>query len=226
MAIHEKGTDGFTDQMNVNPAQQPVRTLNQYFSLSNCTHILCAERNREIQTDFGGPLFDEKGHEIDFLIAMDCFCKFSTVCIFDKENGSNVLKFLDSFNEYLGKPPFIRLDRAKCLVGHQVKIFCKRKNFEIIEAPLNNHPAIGLVEGLIQTIKNRVESIKEEKSTTNSFYIKNALKIINHQMRICKQKTTKNSPFKKHIGRNPDTRLSVICTTPKLHNLFFVNITN
>ena len=46
----------------------------------------------------------------------------------------------------------IRLDQAKCLVGHQVKNFCNKNNIEIIEAPVNEHRAIGLVERLTQTI--------------------------------------------------------------------------
>ena len=45
------------------------------------------------------------------------------------------------------------MNQAKYLVGHQVKTFCKKNNIEIIEAPVNDHRAIELVERLIQTIK-------------------------------------------------------------------------
>ena len=38
-------------------------------------HIQCVEPNQEIQIDFGGPIFDEKGNEIYFLAAMDRFSK-------------------------------------------------------------------------------------------------------------------------------------------------------
>ena len=85
----------------------------------------------------------------------------------------------------------IRLDQAKCLVGNQVKTFCNKNNIDLIEALVNGHRAIGLVERLIQTIKNRLACIKEEKSSTNAFHVKHALKIIKHQLRICKQRTTK-----------------------------------
>ena len=57
----------------------------------------------------------------------------------------------------------IRLDQAKCLVGNQVKTFCNKNNTDIIEAPVNNHRAIGLVERFIQAIKNRLACFKEEK---------------------------------------------------------------
>ena len=54
-----------------------------------------------------------------------------------------------------GIPRSIRLDQAKCLVGNQVKTFGNKNNIDIIEAPVNDHRAIGLVERLFQTIKNR-----------------------------------------------------------------------
>ena len=68
-------------------------------------------------------------------------------------------------------PRSIRLDQAKCLVGNQVKTFCNKKNIDIIEAPVNYHRAIGLVERIIQTIKNRLACIKEEKSSNNAFHV-------------------------------------------------------
>ena len=61
-------------------------------------------------------------------------------------------------------PRSYRLDQEKCLVGHQVETFCNRDNIEIIEAPVNDHRAVGLVERLIQAIRNRLACIKEEKS--------------------------------------------------------------
>ena len=81
-----------------------------------------------------------------------------------------------------GIPRSIRLDQAKCLVGNQVKTFCNKNNIEIIEAPVNDHRAIGLVERLIQTIKNRLACIKEEELSTRAFHVKHALKIIIHQL--------------------------------------------
>ena len=61
------------------------------------------------------------------------------------------MKMLNMYIKNQKNPCFIRLDQAECLVGHQVKTFCNRNNIEIIEAPVNRHRAIGLVERLIQT---------------------------------------------------------------------------
>ena len=189
-------------------------------------HVPCVEPNQEIQIDFEGPIFDENGNEVYFLAATDCFSKYPTACINDKANGPNVLKFLDMYFGNHGIPQSIRLHQAKCLVCHQVKNFCKQNNIDIIEAPVIDHRAIGLVERLFQTVKIRLACIKEEKSTNNAFHVKYALKIIIHQLRICKQKTTQISPFKAHFGRKPNTPLSVISSKPKLSDLSYENIVN
>ena len=189
-------------------------------------HIPCVELNQEIQIDFGGPIFDEKGNEVYFLAAIDRFSKYPTACIYDKANGPNVLKFSDMYIENHGIPRSIRLDQAKCLVGNQVKTFCNKNNIDIIETPVNDHRSIGLVERLIQTIKKRLACIKEEKSSINAFHIKHALKIIIHQLRICNQRTAKISTFEANFGRKPNTPLSVISTKTKLSNLTYENIVN
>ena len=169
-------------------------------------HTPCVEPNQEIQIDFGGPTFDEKGNEVYFLAAIDRFSKYPTACIYDKANGPNVIKFLDIYIENHGIPRSIRLDQAKCLVGNQVKIFCNKNNIDITEAPVKDYCAIGLVERPIQTIKNRLACFKEEKSSTNAFHVKHALKIKMHQLRIRKQRTTKISLFEANFGRKPNTR--------------------
>ena len=91
------------------------------------SHIPCVEPNQEIQNDFGGPIFDEKGNQIYILAAIDRFSKYPTACIYGKANGPNVLKFLDMYIENHGIQRSIRLDQAKCLVGNQVKTFCNKK---------------------------------------------------------------------------------------------------
>ena len=121
----------------------------------------------------------------------------------------------------------IRLDHAKCLLGNQVNTFCNKNNnivAKIIEASVSDHRAIGLVERLIQTMKKRLACIKEEKLANKTFHVKHAIKIITHQQRICKKKTTKTSPFEQHFGRTPSTPLNVISTKPILPNLSYDNI--
>ena len=80
---------------------------------------------------------------------------FPTGEVFDKANADNILK---SFQEYIllhGIPRSIRLDQVRCHAGKQIKSFCYQNNIQLIEAPIHDYRTIGLVERLIQTIKNR-----------------------------------------------------------------------
>ena len=76
-----------------------------------------------------------------------------------------------------------------------------------------DHRAIGLVERLIQTIKRRLSCMKLD-IRNNALTIKEAIKSIVYQFRICKQKTTNVTPFQAHFGRKPNTPLSNISTIP------------
>ena len=68
--------------------------------------------------------------------------------------------------------------------------------------------------------------IKEANKELNSFTIKAALKSIIYQLRICKHKTTKLSPFESHFGRKANTPLSNISTQPKSSDLSYEKILN
>ena len=62
-------------------------------------------------------------------------------------------------------------------------------------------------------------------SRNNTFTIKEAIRSIVYQLRICKPKTTTNvTPFQAHFGRKPNTPLSNISTIPKPSNLSYENI--
>ena len=183
----------------------------------------CSEPNEELQIVFGGPITNEKDEDIHFLACIDRFSNYPTVEVIEKANGSNVIKFLDEYIHIHGVPRNIRLDQARCLIGYEVKNFCKQHNINIITAPANDHRAIGLVERLIQTIKRRLSCMKLD-SRNNTFTIKEAVKSIVYQLRICKQKTTKVTPFQAHFGGKPNTPLSNISTRPKSSNLSYENI--
>ena len=68
--------------------------------------------------------------------------------------------------------------------------------------------------------------IKDAHKEVNTFTIKAALKSIIYQLRICKHKTTKLSPFESHFGRTANTPLSNINTQPKSSDLSYEKILN
>ena len=184
-------------------------------------HTPCIVPNQEIQIDFAGPINNEKEHEMYILTCIDRSSKYPSSELVDNANAPNVVKFLDNYIQIHGVPRSLRIDQAHCLIGNQVKKFCMKNNITLIPAPANDHRAIGLVERLIGTIKQRLACIKEANKKSNSFTIKAALKSIIYQLRICKHKTTKFSPFESHFGRKANTLLSNISTQPKSSDLSY-----
>ena len=185
---------------------------------------LCKVPNEEIQIDFGGPIYNEKNQEIYFLACIDRFSKFPTAEVFDRANADNILKFLQEYVLLHGIPRAIRFDQARCQTGHRIKTFCNQNNIQLIEAPIHDHRAIGLVERLIQTIKNRLACIKT--AAQNRFKMKASINSIIYQLRICRQKTIGISPFEAHFGRKANTPLSNITTNPDSKSLTYKNILN
>ena len=116
-----------------------------------------------------------------------------------------------------GIPRAIRMDQARFQTGHQIKTFCNQNNIQLIEAPIHDHRAIGLVERLIQTIKNRLACIKT--AAQNQFNMKASINSIIYQLRIGRQKTIRISPFEAHFGRKAKTPLSNITTNPDSKSL-------
>ena len=104
----------------------------------------------------------------------------------------------------------MRLDQATCLVGKQGTNYCNENNINIIDAPVGDHRAIGLMERMIQTKKRRLSCMKAENKDT--FSTSKAIKQIISALRLTKQKTTKTTPFEAHFGRPANTPLRNIST--------------
>ena len=185
-------------------------------------HKACQEPNEEIQIDFGGPIINDQNKDIFFLTCIDRYSKYPTVRIFEKANGANVVKFLRDYAYTHGIPRTIRLDEATCLVGKQVTNYCNENNINIIDAPVGDHRAIGLVERMIQTIKRRLSRMKAENKDT--FSTSKAIKQIVSALRLTRQKTTKITPFEAHFGRPANTPLRNISTNPSSLNLTYEKI--
>ena len=132
------------------------------------------------------------------------------------------MKFLQEYVLLHGIPRSIRLDQARCQTGQQIKAFRSQNNIQLIEAPIHDHRAIGLVESLIKTIKNRLACIKT--AARNQFNVKASINSIIYQLRICRQKTINVSPFEAHFGRKANTPLCNISTKPDPSSLTYKNI--
>ena len=142
-------------------------------------HTPCIVPNQEIQIDFAGPINKE---------CIDRFSKYPSAELVDNANASNVIKFLDNYIQIHGVPRSLRIDQARCLVNRpsSSKNFCMKNNITLKPALANAHRAIGLIERLIGTIKQRLACIKEANKDLNSSTIKAAIKSIIFQLSICK----------------------------------------
>ena len=208
------------------PCTKIGKNFKPLISASKWQHlVIFYEPNEEIQIHFGGPITSEKDQDIRFLAFIDRFSKYTTEEVIDKANGPNAIRNPNDYIQTFGVPRSIRLDQARCFLGNEIKHFRKQHSINIIEAPANDHRAIGLVERLIQRIKRRLIFMKLVNKN-NSFTIRESIKSIVYQLRICKQKTTIITPFQAHFGRKPNTALSNISTTPKSSNLSYENILN
>ena len=185
-------------------------------------HKTCQELNEEIQIDFAGSITNDKEKDIYFLTCIDRYSKYPTVRIFDNANGVNVVKFLRDYAYTHGIPRTIRLDQATCLVGKQITNYCNENNIKILDAPVGDHRAIGLVERMIQKIKRRLFCMKAENK--DMFSTSKAIKQIVFDLRLRKQKTTKITPFEAHFGRPANTPLRNISTVPSSLYLFYEKI--
>ena len=68
-----------------------------------------------------------------------------------------------------GIPRSIRLDQAKSLVGNQVTNFSNKNNIDIIEAPVDDHRAIGLVENSFRRLKVDLHVSKKKNRLITPF---------------------------------------------------------
>ena len=182
----------------------------------------CVEPNEEIQLDFGGPILDGQGREVYFLACIDRFSKFPTLKLYNNANATNIEHFLTKYIAIQGVPRSIRMDQARCQTGNVEKEFCNRNNIKIIFAPANDHRSIGLVERLIQTVKRRLGCIKLDPNQ-RPFNIKQSLRQIAQELRICRKKAANISPFEAHFGRPVNTPITNLTSCVDSRNLKWPN---
>ena len=147
--------DIVTKTAKCNPCVKIGKNLKSIIPASKGAPLkICKVPNEEIQIDFGGPIYIMKKIKKYTSFMYRSIFKISEV--FDRANPDNILKFLQEYVLLHGIPRSIRLDQARCQTGHQIKAFCRQNNIQLIEAPIHDHRAIGLVERQTQTIKNRL----------------------------------------------------------------------
>ena len=193
--------DIITKTAKCNPCVKMGKNLKSLIPTNKWAPLtLCRVPNEEIQIDFGGPIYSEKNQEVYFMACKDRFSKFPTAEVFDRANADNILKFLQEYVLLHGIPRSIRLDQARCQTGQRFKAFFNQNNIKLFEAPIHDHRAIGLVERLVQTIKNRLACIKTVAQI--QFHLKASINSIIYQLSICRQKTIMYHHLKHSLQEN------------------------
>ena len=168
---------------------------------------LLTQPGQELQIDYGGPLEDKKGRKIYLLTAIDRYSKFPSVKITKSTGGKSSVKSLRTYIDTHGIPESIRTDQFSGFKGNTMKTFCAENNIEQKFCPVGDHRGCGLVGRTIQTKKRRLGVMLLEERVTS---IKLALSTIITDLRWCKQKTIKCSPFEAHFGRLPKTEFKIL----------------
>ena len=158
-----------------------------------------------------------------FLACRDRFSNFSIAEVFDRANAQNVLNFLQEYVLLHEKPRTIRLDQAQWQIGQQIKAFFNQNNIQLIGAPIHDHRAIGLVERLIQKIRNRLAWIKTVAQIW--FNLRASKNLIIYQIRIYRQKTIDLSVFEARFEKKAKTH-RIVSTEPDLNTLSYKPILN
>ena len=146
---------------------KPIAPANKFKLLTPCV-----EPDEENQINFAGPIFDGQSKERYILLCIDRFSKYPSAKVVKNPNATKVKRFLLKDFRLHGIPRQIRLDQARCSIGNTVKTLCEDNNIELIAAPAERHRAIGLVERILQTLKQRLGCLKIEYRTNRYFNVK------------------------------------------------------
>ena len=104
--------------------------------------------------DFAGPIpFKENLQNNYILVTVDRLSRYPHAENFHNCETETALDYLERYCRQHGIPMSIRCDQAQALKAKEFKIFSKNKNIKLILAPAGDHSGTGMVERLIQTIK-------------------------------------------------------------------------
>ena len=107
--------------------------------------------------DFAGPIpFRNHVDNYYILVTVDRYSRFPTTQVYKNCDASTAIENLEEYCKFHGLPPSLRCDQAQAFKSRDFNVHCKGHNIKIILAPAGDHRATGMVERLIQTIKQKL----------------------------------------------------------------------
>ena len=157
-------------------------------SLPNCRKV-----GDEIQTDFAGPFFDERGKKRFLALAIDNCTRWPFAIVCEKCNTDSALELLAIFCENIGLPRKLKLDNATAFKSRKFKKAITEVGIHIEFSTPYVHTPIGMVERSIRTLESYMKPFLLEKNTLKPA-VRRAVKL----MRKLKLKLI----FRKHTFEN------------------------
>ena len=158
--------------------------------------------NEEIQLNFICSI-KEKNQNFYILLSMDRYSKWPAASLCKTTDGQTAVKFLEQYITLNGIPKTIKTDKDTAFTGRLFKEFCKNHQIKLVYGTPYIHTTTGLVERGVRTLKGTLlTNIRAGEKFGKALVI--ALDLI--------QKTPhtrlKETAFKLHCGREPNTEIS------------------
>ena len=174
--------------------------------------------------DFAGPITDEKQKDSYILALVGRFSGYPHAKVYHNCDTDTAIEYLEKNIKFHGLTRNIRCDQAQAFKSRQFEIFCNNHNIKLVLAPAGDHRENGMIERLIQTIKQRLSVLNNDTKRSKITLADKIAEII-QEIKIIQNSTTKISPFTAHFVRKHNTPISNITTQPSTKNLSYKDIT-
>ena len=115
------------------------------------------------------------------------------------------------------------MDQASGFFSKEILNFYNYEGIELIDSPIRDHRAIGMVERTIASIRNYILAyLREDKTQKIKKMIYRALSAL----RFVPLSKTKLTPFEAYHGREANTALRNLTKKPSLKNLDWTKVIN
>ena len=105
--------------------------------------------------DFAGPIPYKNSIQNNYiLVTVDRLSRFPHAETFHNCDTETTIEYIQKYCRLHGIPRLIRWDQAPACKAKKFEIFCKNRNINLILVPAGDHRGTGMVERLIQNIKD------------------------------------------------------------------------
>ncbi len=157
----------------------------------------------EVQIDFAGPFFDEKGKKRFIALAIDICTRWPIATVCKKCDAESALEILAMVCENIGLPRKLKLDNATAFKSRKFQKVINDFGISTEFSTPYVHTPIAIVERDIRTLESYIKPFLLENNTLKQA-VRRAIKL----MRFSESVPLKKSPFEKLTGCKPRNRIT------------------